>query len=430
VRATTTAGRGAGRLDLLDALRLFAAVAVVAFHFVGRDSPAWGGRVPESLDGVGRWASYGQLGVPLFFVISGFVLLMSAWGRDVPAFVASRVGRLYPAYWVAVVISAVIVLVLWPENPAQLDLVVTRKDAVLNTTMLQQAFGAVDLDGPYWSLWYELRFYLLIAVFLVLGITRTRVLVFATLWPVLGAMAAESGADLVTTLLLPDYAPFFAGGMLLYLIHRYGHDLGTWLLVGMQVAFGIHLNLERYPQLFAETTAWHASPALLVLLTVACFGLVALVTCTPLAACRAGWLTVAGALTYPLYLVHENLGWYVIHLLRDRLGPAASVLLATAVALVTAWILYRFVEKPFGPRLKVATARMLERARRDEVVATPARPAEDRLPVHTRARTATRLRIGAHGLRTAEDGSPTAAFPEAMPPPVPRQATGVPTLHP
>ena len=45
------------------------------------------------------------MGVPFFFVISGFVVLMTAWGRDVPHFVASRVGRLFPAYWVAVVIA-------------------------------------------------------------------------------------------------------------------------------------------------------------------------------------------------------------------------------------------------------------------------------------------------------------------------------------
>lgn len=40
---------------------------------------------------------YGYAGVNLFFVISGFVILMSVWGRTAPQFIASRVSRLYPA---------------------------------------------------------------------------------------------------------------------------------------------------------------------------------------------------------------------------------------------------------------------------------------------------------------------------------------------
>ena len=66
---------------------------------------------PSAVGALGRWAAYGAMGVPLFFVISGFVVLMTAWGRDVPHFVASRVGRLFPAYWAAVVIAGVIAYV-------------------------------------------------------------------------------------------------------------------------------------------------------------------------------------------------------------------------------------------------------------------------------------------------------------------------------
>src|SRR4051794_6198061 len=83
-----------GRLGALDALRFIAAAAVVAFHFTARQSPAWEGPAPEAFDAVGPLTSYGRLGVALFFVISGFVILMSSWGRDLPHFVASRVGRL------------------------------------------------------------------------------------------------------------------------------------------------------------------------------------------------------------------------------------------------------------------------------------------------------------------------------------------------
>ena len=40
---------------------------------------------------------YGYLGVELLFIISGFVILMTAYNRTIQSFVASQVARLYPA---------------------------------------------------------------------------------------------------------------------------------------------------------------------------------------------------------------------------------------------------------------------------------------------------------------------------------------------
>jgi peptidoglycan/LPS O-acetylase OafA/YrhL len=357
---STAAGRS-DRLGMLDVLRFVAAFAVIGFHFVARDSPAWGGPVPSEVSGVGQWAAYGRLGVPLFFVISGFVILMSSWGKDVPTFAASRVGRLYPAYWVSVVLSVAISFVLWPAYATFFGGQESPSDAVLNLTMVQQAFGAESVSGVYWTLWYEARFYLLIAVLMLVGMTRGRVLAFAALWPVLGAVADEAGSDLLTTLLLPTYAPFFAGGMLLYVLYRDGHDWGTWLLVGLNAAIALHFSLRIHENALAELTPFAPSTIVIALLTVACFGLVAVATLTRAARWNARWMVAAGALTYPVYLVHENLGWFVIAHLRTRIGAWGAVLVAVAVALVAAWLLHRFVEKPFGPRLRTVALDMLRR---------------------------------------------------------------------
>ncbi|MGY5886039.1 acyltransferase family protein [Modestobacter lacusdianchii] len=354
--------RQQGRLELLDGLRFLAALSVVAFHFTARESPSWDGlAVPADLEWLGRWTVYGELGVPLFFIISGFVLLMTAWDRSVPSFIASRVGRLFPAYWVAVAFSMVLVLVLWPEQWPTLGRVITEPGALLNLTMVQTAFGAPDIDGPYWTLWYELRFYFLVVLLMLVGITRARVLAFATLWPIVAAVAQGSGSGLLTTVLMPEYACYFAGGMLLYLIRRDGHDLGTWLLVGLQCVIGVGISVPRYQDLHAADLTWGRSSLLLGVGIVACFGLVALVTLGPVAGRRfrgMGWL---GALTYPLYLVHENLGWYVIHLLSDRTGPLAAVLLATVAALLAAVLVHHLVERPTAPRLRRVVTDMLLR---------------------------------------------------------------------
>jgi peptidoglycan/LPS O-acetylase OafA/YrhL len=353
---------------MLDALRFVAALSVVAVHLTSRSSPAWDGPVPAEVVPVGRWTGYGHLGVPLFFIISGFVLLMTAWGRDIPAFVASRVGRLFPAYWVAVGFSAVLVLWVWPANPVFFGAFISKTQAALNFTMLQGAFSSPNLDGSYWTLWYEARFYLLIAIFMMVGITRRRVLAFATLWPIIAAIASASGQAFIAAFLMPDYAPFFAGGMLLYLIYRDGHDLGTWLLVGFQVVSGANFATHYYMNL-SNSTPVVPSKILIAVLIVGSFAAVAAVTLTRLARWNAWWMTTLGALTYPLYLIHENLGWFTIHLLRDALGSWGAIGVATVVVLTAAVLIHRLVERRFGKRLRAATLRMLERTGRSETAA-------------------------------------------------------------
>ena len=354
-----TGGRTA-RLGALDALRFIAALSVVAFHYTGI-TPGWGGRAPAELDRVARWASYGTMGVPLFFVISGFVILLTAWERDVPQFLASRVGRLFPAYWTAVAIAAVIAFVVWPEGSVVDGRPPTEAEAALNLTMVQGAFGAHNLDGPYWTLWAEARFYLLVALFMLVGITRQRVLAFATLWPVLAVIAQQAGQAMLSTLLIADYAPFFAGGMLLYVIYRDGHDLGTWLLVGLQSIFALYFALGHYPDSIMVATGWAPSKVLVAGFSLACFGLVALVVLTPLSRCTAGWMSVLGALTYPLYLVHERLGLFIVNSLRETLNPWLVLAIAGLSALVLAAGIHYAVERPLGGRLRHAMLASLQR---------------------------------------------------------------------
>lgn len=104
------------RLVSIDVLRGLAVLAVVARHlpFSLRLTPAGGGSgqagVPALSDAVTRFTHYGEFGVHLFLVISGFCIHMS-WARSKDerirfgAFWKRRLRRLYPPYVVALVCS-------------------------------------------------------------------------------------------------------------------------------------------------------------------------------------------------------------------------------------------------------------------------------------------------------------------------------------
>ncbi len=346
------------RFRVLDGLRFVAALSVVGFHFLARESEVWGTTPDRAFPTLSQYAAYGTLGVEFFFVISGFVILMTAWDRSVASYTASRIGRLFPAYWAGALLSAFLLIVLWPEErPTDVGQV------LVNLTMAHEAWGVHRLEGVYWTLWIELRFYVLVGLLMVVGLTRGRVLAFCALWPVAAAVTAGTDSALLQTLLMPTHAPLFAGGMMLYFITREGHSLLAWLLVGVNAVFAANAADHGARGRIDDITAVDHSPVVVWVVTLACFAVVAVASMTRLRDVRWGWLTVLGALTYPLYLVHEFWGRYVIHLLLPHVPKYAALLAALAVSLVLAWFVHRYVERPWSAPLRRNVQRTLEGAR-------------------------------------------------------------------
>ncbi|MFH5824219.1 acyltransferase family protein [Georgenia sp. AZ-5] len=356
------------RLYALDGLRFLAAAGVVLYHFTARWSQVWGeepGRVfPES----GPVVTYAALGPELFFVISGFVILMTAWGRDVPHVVASRVARLFPSYWIAVAATSVLLLVIWPAGKD-----ITVWEALVNLTMLQELFGVRHVDGVYWTLWAELRFYLLIVLLVAWGMTRRRILWFCALWPLVAQLALELGWSHVSTALVDSYAPLFAGGMLLYLLHREGHAKAPWLLLGLNVALAVHNVVPRQMHSLSTNTVFTPDPWVLGALVLGCFAAVGAVGLTRLQHLRWSWLAPLGAMTYPVYLIHEYWGWWVIDSLAAHANRWVVLAAACGVALALAWGIHQ-AEKRIGPRMRRRLERGLERWSRTAEPDGSARP--------------------------------------------------------
>ena len=347
-----------GRLRVVDLLRFAAALAVVFFHYTGRDSVAWGESVRDVFPFLSRFTVYGGFGPYLFFMISGFLILMSTWGRSVPSFIGSRVGRLYPAYWFAVVLTGLVVY-------THRDLLVGEWDAVgpagaaLNLTMFQSAFGVPHLDGAYWTLWVELKFYLLLLGMALIGITRERMLALCLVWPVAGAWAERTDSLLLAELLMPKYAPFFCLGILLYLIHREGWSAGIGLLLGLNYCIALWVCAVHYiPWSERVAGAPVSFRALAVLLTLSIAAL-AVATLTRVSRVDWRWLTVLGALTYPLYVIHQVTGWVLLHRLGPVLPAYVALVAVVSLMLVLAYLVHRYVERPSGARLRRAVERDL-----------------------------------------------------------------------
>lgn len=345
------------RLRALDGLRLLAALMVCLYHFAGKGGAvagSWHQSPARVFPTLSQAAVYGCLGVQFFFVISGFVICMSSWGRTLGQFFRSRVARLYPAYWAALfLITAASLLLPVVVRPVRLD------EFLVNLTMLQQPMGVPRVLGVCWTLWVEVRFYALFALFVVWrGVTYRRVVLFCCLWTLAGVFARVADNPLTDELVMRDHAPFFIGGLALYLIHRYGSDLLLWGIVTVSWLLGQRYSTTGLWHPGMEGGAFHRDPYVIQLIVTLAFAAVAAVALGWTRWANWRWLTVAGALTYPFYLIHEHLGWFVVRLLhRDLgLGPWPTLAVTIALLLGLAWLIHRGVERPLGPRLKRALA--------------------------------------------------------------------------
>ena len=346
------------RLRTLDGLRFVAAAGVMLYHFTSRWSTVWGEAPGERFPVLGHISTYFALAPELFFVISGFVILWTAWGRSVPAVIASRVARLYPAYWAALALTSVLLLVIWPEGKQ-----ISLAEVAVNATLLQEPFGVRNVDGVYWTLWTELRFYVLVVLMVAWGLTRRRLLAVAALWPVTAAVVSALGWHWPSVFLISDYAPLFAAGMLLYLIHRDGHAWLPWALVALNTALAVRSVVPAQMRSLTRNTVFEPSAVVLTLVVIACVVAVAVLTLTPLQRLDWAWLTTWGALTYPLYLVHEYWGWWVIAHLDPYVPTVVALAAAIAVALGLAWVIHHGVEDRANRPLRRWIERVLTRRR-------------------------------------------------------------------
>ncbi|MEV0621488.1 acyltransferase [Nonomuraea sp. NPDC050404] len=341
----------------LDLLRFLAALAVVAFHYLVAYASVWGERPAELFPALAPIAGLGILGVELFFIISGFVILMTVWGRGLGAFARSRLVRLYPAYW----LSLAAVAALYGLTGAKaLNPKLSPGDYLLNATMFQRLFKVTDASGVYWSLWAELRFYLLIAILVIVGVTHGRVLAFCGIWlaAALGVKLLEGyevfESELLREIVMPDYAPYFVAGMALYLVHKHGGHWLPWLYVAASYGLSLDSALSRVARR-VDAAGFKNMPVtdlgVIIALTLI-FVLMALVALGALRLKPSRTLTALGGTTYPLYLFHSVIAVALIPLLTGALPAWAVATVTTLVAILVSYLVYSFAERPIQRLLK------------------------------------------------------------------------------
>jgi len=325
----------------IDLLRFLAAMAVVFFHYTFRGY-AEGAYSPIEFPVINEFSRYGYLGVNLFFIISGFVILLSAMNRTAISFASSRFIRLYPAFWAGVTLSAIVIYFFGMPHFS-----VGMSQYLMNMTMISGYLGIEHIDGVYWTLLVELKFYALI--FLLLLINKIKQIeYFLAAWLVVVFInAVVPLPKIISFLVFPEWAALFISGALFYLIYINGFNVFRGIMLFCAYLLALYYGIQEVN----EVSRYYSSSfsITVALFWISFFYLIfVLIILNKMSWIRSDKLVKIGLLTYPLYLVHQNIGFIVFNAFGESINKYVLLIGLILVMVLVAWLINRLVERPLG----------------------------------------------------------------------------------
>ncbi len=340
----------APRLKQLDGLRGLAAFSVFLSHGFG---------LMATDNAVGHFftSSFvrplwdGFSAVVMFFLLSGFVLTLPYTGQspkriDVAPFLIRRIARLYPAYWVGILIALFLrCVVLTPSGLYGLSewsnslwhLPITRVSLIQHFFMIAPGIPTAEIDPVIWSLIAEVKISLIFPAVLVL-VRMTKKAQYAIL--ILGCVfACNAFFHLLGTFLI-----FLMGSYLA----KYRYQIvgvlsaSAWLRVALAllgyVLYGASSILP-FPQTPGSDLAVALGAGMWLSLFLSSSALKWIGTSPP--------VEFLGDISYSFYLIHLPILLAVTSVLNPRIGsPLLCIAICLACSLVVAYAIYSWIEIP------------------------------------------------------------------------------------
>ncbi len=352
---------------VLEIARGLAALWVFLFHIKAYFS--------DSFEPLYQLAYYGYMGVPMFFVISGFVITYSAEstlnaGKSPLGFLKRRFLRIYPVFWASVIVALLLPGLMEvvsafktgsfqaPENLLASYSISEWVHFLLLTKVfyaeggdLQAQFSAIS--AVYWSIAIEFQFYLVVCALMYTG---------RYFRPALTMLTLLALVNLIYPLGMPEglflyFWPTFALGMLLawlfkrgYVLHKLLHGNAAYVVSFLMVSVVVWLASKN----LSDELGGLAFAGLFAVL---------LWAISPLEAWLEGvrqrsgsvsyWMleggVALGAMSYSVYLLHVNLYWLSAMFVRQVVSDNRLFqgLLSVGITLLMCYVFYLFVERPF-----------------------------------------------------------------------------------
>ncbi|OYT98992.1 MAG: hypothetical protein CFE40_09400 [Burkholderiales bacterium PBB1] len=336
------------RFHELDALRFLAALAVVFLHYGVRGFADGDNLSPIRMEYLAHLVKYNYLAVNLFFMISGFVILMTAQSNSVIKFVKSRIVRLYPALWISCTLTFIAISFFMADKIAT-----SWPRYFANLTMFNGFVGIGGIDGPYWSLYVEMKFYVLVGLLIASGNLR-RVEMFMAGWLLISILNYRYPSAVVEYIFIPKYASYFIAGCTLFLLGKSRNKAFNYFLLICSFIVGLMYDAD----VLLEKSLWykfHFSVIALIVILMAFYSFFLFIVFTKGEWIRPSWAAafgVGGSISYPLYLLHNGIGLSIISLIYPYFQPLVVLGVTVVAVIFLSWLVHRWGERPLAKWLR------------------------------------------------------------------------------
>jgi peptidoglycan/LPS O-acetylase OafA/YrhL len=328
-----------GRDKTLDSCRAIFILVVLFYHYLIRWAP------PEHEESLYHYDhvysplwELGRFGVHAFFVISGlFITSTLLRSGSALEFGYRRFYRIFPAFFLAATLTFFFTSLAAPEFRVGL------KDYLLTLTFVPGNLGAEPVDGAYWSLAVEAKFYFWTAI--CYAALRER------FWIGLLALgAAGTGTGLVSEtlakeILLAPFMSLFLAGIALALWAFEGQRRAAVITgAGAALLYLLHWDFMRIA----------GEPSLAVnMVVLSSIGVIAALVLTR-ASIAIEPLPYLGLISYEIYLLHQYLGVTIIGWAKAALGLPdwAAFLLAGVIVVALASLFFHILERPLQKAIR------------------------------------------------------------------------------
>jgi len=327
------------RLVELDSLRGIAAISVVMAHLT------------LSLPKENNFFRLGVSGVDLFFLISGYVIYMS-FERITKSseFIISRIGRLFPVYWLAVT-GTFLLFYFWSRYTG-MPQIYSLNSLFTNLTMFQYYFKSTNVLAVSWTLLIEMLFYIfMLGLFRIRLLHKIEIIIAISLLPIfLYAIYLEGAAPHIYKIMhyyfpLLNHLPLFYAGILFYRINNVK-------LTALRIAL-IFACFSLQSMLFfhggSDKDFMTQKEYIIILLIF--FSLFALLTIKKLSFINNPIILFLGKISYSLYLIHLYPSGLIIAFFTNTKYFHLNfwiviILIVLPFLFFTAYLLYKYIELP------------------------------------------------------------------------------------
>jgi peptidoglycan/LPS O-acetylase OafA/YrhL len=226
-------------------------------------------------------------------------------------FAIARFSRTYPTFFFCMTLTFLVILVLGKPH-----FETTLVQWLANLFIASPALGQPYMDSSYWSLVIEVVFYAWVAALMAAGLFPRRIDLIILIW--LGITFANEltiDAALIEKLFIADDSGFFAVGLLIYGFYRGRRDAAFYCILALSVGTAVFQAIHKLERLGVHPGSSFDSRVVAAL----CLGSIAIVflaTRIRRLPFPPGLVVAIGGLTYPLYLLHMQIGYTILLKLR------------------------------------------------------------------------------------------------------------------